>query len=304
MRQEAVKLAGKIENWRKSHESTFKEVKFTLHLLRQNPLTVVGFIMLIGLIIIAILAGLIAPYSPYEVVLARKFLPPGREHFFGTDELGRDIFSRIIHGTRISLIIGIFVVSVSLSIGVLVGAIAGFYSKKTDELLMRLTDIFLAFPMLVLALAIGTALGPGIQNAMIALSVIWWAWYARLVRAQVLSIRETQYIEAARAVGGRDLHIIIKHVLPNCIAPVIVNASMDMGYVIITAASLGFLGVGAQPPMPEWGLMISTGRMYMMDYWWLPTFPGLAIVYAVLAFNLVGDGLRDVLDPRLRRFGR
>jgi len=304
VRQEDLKLAVKIENWRKSHESAIREVKFTLHLLRQNPLTVVGFIMFIVLIIIAILAGLIAPYSPYEVELTRKFLPPGREHFFGTDELGRDIFSRIIHGTRISLIVGIIVVSVSLSIGVLVGAIAGFYSKTTDEILMRVTDIFLAFPMLVLALAIGTALGPGIQNAMIALSFIWWAWYARLVRAQVLSIRETQYIEAARAVGGRDLHIIIKHVLPNCIAPVIVNASMDMGYVIITAASLGFLGVGAQPPMPEWGLMISTGRMYMMDYWWLPTFPGLAIVYAVLAFNLVGDGLRDVLDPRLRRFGR
>lgn len=299
-----MKVALKIEEWRKSHESAIREIKFTLHLLRQNKLTVVGFLMFMAFIVIAILADFVAPYSPYDLDLSRKFLLPSWEHFFGTDELGRDIFSRVVHGTRISLMVGIFVVVVSMTIGVLVGAIAGFYSGKTDELIMRVTDIFLAFPSLILALAIGTALGPGIQNAMIALAVTWWPWYARLVRGQVLSIRETQYIEAARSVGGGDLHIIIKHVLPNCVAPVIVNASMDMGYVIITAASLGFLGVGAQPPMPEWGLMISIGRLYAIDYWWLSTFPGLAIIFAVLAFNLVGDGLRDVLDPRLRRFGR
>jgi len=265
---------------------------------------VAGFLILAGLVAVALFADFIAPYSAYAVDLSTKFLPPSMAHLFGTDEMGRDIFSRVVYGSRISLVVGAVVVSMASTIGVFVGGIAGFYGGRIDEIIMRVTDVFLAFPSIVLALAVGSALGAGIQNATIALAFTWWPWYARLVRGQVLTIRETQYVEAAASIGGGNLHIITKHVLPNCVAPIIVNASMDLGYVILAAASLGFLGIGAQPPMPEWGLMISIGRLYAIDYWWLATFPGLAIMVSVLAFNLVGDGLRDVLDPRLRRFGR
>ena len=294
----------KKRGWSKRHESELGEIRFSLYILRQNRLTVAGFFILTGLVIIALFADFIAPYSAYAVDLSSRFQAPSASHFFGTDELGRDIFSRILFGTRISLTVGAIVVCIALTIGVFVGAVAGFHGRRVDEIIMRVTDVFLAFPSIVLALAVGAALGPGIQNATIALAFSWWPWYARLVRGQVLSIRESQYIEAARSVGGGALHIITRHVLPNCVAPIIVNASMDMGYVILASASLGFLGIGAQPPMPEWGLMISTGRLYAIDYWWVATFPGLAIMIAVLAFNLVGDGLRDILDPRLRRVGR
>lgn len=297
-------LRSRTQRWSKRHESDLGEIGFSLYLLRQNKLTVAGFLILAGLVAVALFADFIAPFSPYGVDLPAKFLPPSVAHLFGTDELGRDIFSRVVYGSRISLTVGAVVVSMASTIGVFVGGIAGFYGGKIDELIMRVTDVFLAFPSIVLALAVGAALGAGIQNATIALAFTWWPWYARLVRGQVLTIRETQYVEAAASIGGGNFHIITKHVLPNCVAPIIVNASMDLGYVILAAASLGFLGIGAQPPMPEWGLMISIGRYYAIDYWWLATFPGLAIMVSVLAFNLVGDGLRDVLDPRLRRFGR
>ena len=297
-------LRSRTRRWSKRHESDLGEIGFSLYLLRQNRLTVAGFLIFAGLVAVALFADFIAPYSPYAVDLSTKFLPPSVAHLFGTDELGRDIFSRVVHGSRISLVVGAIVVSTASTIGVFVGGIAGFYGGKIDELIMRVTDVFLAFPSIVLALAVGSALGAGIQNVTIALAFSWWPWYARLVRGQVLTIRETQYVEAAASIGGGNFHIITKHVLPNCVAPIIVNASMDLGYVILAAASLGFLGIGAQPPMPEWGLMISIGRLYTIDYWWLATFPGLAIMVSVLAFNLVGDGLRDVLDPRLRRFGR
>lgn len=300
----SLDLRTRTRRWSERHESDLREVGFSLYLLRQNRLTVAGFLILAGLVAVALFADFIAPYSAYAVDLSTKFLPPSMAHLFGTDEMGRDIFSRVVYGSRISLVVGAVVVSMASTIGVLVGGIAGFYGGRIDEIIMRVTDVFLAFPSIVLALAVGSALGAGIQNATIALAFTWWPWYARLVRGQVLTIRETQYVEAAASIGGGNLHIITKHVLPNCVAPIIVNASMDLGYVILAAASLGFLGIGAQPPMPEWGLMISIGRLYAIDYWWLATFPGLAIMVSVLAFNLVGDGLRDVLDPRLRRFGR
>ena len=219
----------------------------------------------------------------------------------GTDDMGRDILSRIIYGSRISIMVGVVVVAISLSIGVPLGAISGYFGGKIDSILMRITDIFLGLPSLVLALAIAAALGRGIMNTMIAISITWWPWYARLVRGQTLSIREMGYIEAARAAGGSSFRIVLTHVLPNCISPIIVTASMDMGYTILAAAALGFIGLGAQPPSPEWGLMVSIGRTYMMNYPWVATFPGLAILITVLGFNLVGDGLRDLLSPRLRR---
>lgn len=297
-------LRPRIQAWSKSHESELEEFRFSLYILRQNKLTVIGFIIIAGLVFVALFAPFIAPYSPLAVDMSNTFSPPGAAHLFGTDELGMDIFSRVLYGTRISLMVSMVVVASALTIGTLLGGISGFYGEKVDELIMRITDIFLAFPSIVLALAIGAALGPGIVNMMFALSFTWWPWYARLVRGQILSIRESQYIEAATSVGGGRFHILVRHVLVNCIAPLVVNASMDMGYVILAAASLGFLGIGAQPPTPEWGLMISTGRLFTIDYWWLAAFPGFAITISVIAFNLVGDGLRDVLDPRLRRFGR
>lgn len=290
-----------ISKWRREHEATIKEVRYSLHLIRQSPLTMVGLMIIIALIFIAISAPWLAPYDPFDVDTGNRLKPPSSEHLLGTDDMGRDILSRILYGSRISIMVGVVVLTISLSMGVPLGAVSGYFGGKIDSALMRITDIFLGLPSLVLALSIAAALGRGIMNTMIAISITWWPWYARLVRGQTLSIREMGYIEAARAAGGSSFRIILTHVLPNCISPIVVAASMDMGYTILTAAGLGFIGLGAQPPSPEWGLMISIGRTYMMNYPWVATFPGLAILITVLGFNLVGDGLRDLLSPRLRR---
>lgn len=296
--------SNKLHNFFIEHEHLIKEFKITLSLIRNSPLTLIGIIIIIELMVLALFSPLLI--LPGEDVFLgmypnRILLPPSSKHLFGTDEMGRDIFSRCIYGTRVSLHVGIIVIAIAATIGIFLGGIAGYFGGKIDEIIMRITDAFLSIPSLVLALAVGATLGPGLNNAIAAIAVTWWPWYARLVRSQVLQIKEELYIEAAKAIGGGKFYIIAKHIMPNCIAPIIVNASMDIGYAILTAASLGFLGLGAQPPIPEWGLMISAGRKYMPTYWWYATFPGLMIFQSVLGFNLLGDGLRDILDPRIRR---
>jgi peptide/nickel transport system permease protein len=227
--------------------------------------------------------------------------PPSSTHFFGTDAAGRDIFSRVIYGSRITLRICVVVVGLTLVVGSAIGIISGYTGGWLDEIIMRVSDIFLAFPALILAMAITAALGPSLQNAIIAMAIIWWPRYARIARGQVLTIREVDYVTSARAVGSGKLRIMFHHILPACVSPIIVEATLDLGEVVITAATLSFIGFGAQPPTPEWGAMVSIGRNFLRDYWWYTTFPGLAILVTVIGFNLLGDAMRDILDPRLRR---
>ena len=267
---------------------------------RRSPLTVAGLTLIAILALMAVFAPLIAPADPIKQVLASRLKPPSPEHWLGTDQLGRDLLSRMIFGARVSLVIGIVVVGLAASIGTLIGLIAGYAGGWLDEGLMRITDVFFAFPALILAMAISGALGPSLTNAMIAIAVVSWPVYARLVRAQTLSLRELEYVEAARSLGSSADRIIWRHILPNTLAPILVQASFDMGGAILSAAGLSFIGFGAQPPTPEWGVMISEGRNYIATQPWLSLFPGLAILFTVAAFNLIGDGLRDALDPRLR----
>jgi peptide/nickel transport system permease protein len=267
---------------------------------RRSPLSVAGLILIAMLILVAVSAPLIAPADPLKQVLSTRLKPPSAAHWLGTDQLGRDVLSRMIYGARISLLIGTVVVGLAGTLGTFVGLVAGYTGGWLDEGLMRLTDIFFAFPSLILAMAISGALGPSLTNAMIAIAVVSWPVYARLVRAQVLSLREREFVEAARGLGASPRQIVWKHILPNTLAPILVQASFDMGGAILTAAGLSFIGFGAQPPTAEWGVMISEGRNYIVTQPWLSLFPGLAILLTVAAFNLIGDGLRDALDPRLR----
>ncbi len=268
--------------------------------LFRNPLATAGLILLVIFGLSALLASVIAPYDPTDQILIARLKPPALTHLLGTDQLGRDIFSRILYGARISLTVGLVVVSSAGVFGTIIGLIAGYASGVVDEVLMRLTDIFFAFPPLILAMAIAGALGPSLNNAMIAIAVVTWPVYARLVRAQVLSLREREFIIAAQSVGVSTPRILWRHLLPNALAPILVQASFDMGGAILSAAGLSFIGFGAQPPTPEWGVMISEGRKFITTQPWLSLFPGLAILLTVAAFNLLGDGIRDILDPRLR----
>jgi peptide/nickel transport system permease protein len=273
------------------------------HLVRRNPLFISGLVVIVALVVAALFAPYITPYpqdAKHGINFADKLKPPSLQHPFGTDALGRDIFTRVVFGAGMSLKIGLTVILFSLAIGVPLGLIAGFFGGKIDEVIMRLTDMFLAFPPMLLPLAIAAALGASIINAMIAISASWFPWYVRLIRAQVLTVKEELYVESARSIGVSHPVIIYRHILPNVLSPVVIQASMDMGYAILLAASLSFIGVGAKPPTVEWGLMITSARVYFLDYWWTVTFPGLAIFISVLAFNLVGDGLRDILDPKIR----
>ncbi len=292
---------GLLERIRDDYTPHYKEFIHTLHLIRSSPLTILGFAIFAAFTFTALAAPYLAPYDPYEMKLVKAFQSPSREHLFGTDDMGRDVLSRVLWGSRISLSVGITVVVSSLCIGTILGALAGYAGGVVDELIMRFTDLVLAFPSMILALALAAALGPSLQNAMIAICLTWWPWYARLVRGQVLTLRESGYVEASRCIGAGSLHILFRHILPNSFGPVVVNASMDFGWTILVAASLGFLGIGAQPPKPEWGLMINVGRSYFMDKPWMAMFPGLAILLVVLGSNLIGDGLGDILNPRLRR---
>ena len=265
--------------------------------------SMLGLVLVVLFLFIALFGPWLAPYpeDAYGAVdFGSKLLPPSSEHWFGTDQVGSDILSRVLIGARTTLQIGVTVTGIAILIGVPLGLIAGMTGGWIAETIMRITDIFLSIPGLILAIAIVGALGPGIFNAMIALSLVWWPGYVRIVQAKTLSQRNETYVDAARALGAGPMRVLFVHVLPNCLSPIIVKASMDMGMAILGAASLGFLGLGAQPPYPEWGAMISTGRAYLPDWWWCTFFPGLAIYLTVLGFNLMGDGLRDVLDPRQR----
>jgi len=255
-----------------------------------------------GVLLLMLALSLLAPWlplaEPTAIDLTSKLLPPGAGHWFGTDSLGRDIFSQVLYGARISLLIGLGVVLVALAIGVPLGLVAGYAGGRIDSVLMRFSDVFLAFPPLLLPIMLVAMMGPGLGNATLAVAVSWFPWYARIARAAALSIKTENYIVSARAFGASHARIVWRHVLPNCSTPIVVQASLDFGYAILTTASLGFIGLGATPPTPEWGLMISSSRSVFLEYWWTATFPGLAIFLAVMAANLLGDGLRDLLDPK------
>jgi len=266
--------------------------------LQQNPLALLGLFIIVSLLVIAALAPWIAPYDPIAQNLSQRLLPPSAAHWMGTDELGRDILSRVIFGTRLTLAVVLLVVISVGPIGLLIGTLSGYFGGMVDTVLMRVTDIFLAFPRLVLALAFVAALGPGIENAVIAIACTAWPPYARVARAETLVIRNADYIAAVRLQGASHLRIVLKHVVPMCLPSVIVRTTLDMAGIILIAAGLGFLGLGAQPPSPEWGAMIAKGREFIFDQWWVAAFPGLAICLVALGFNLFGDGLRDVLDAR------
>jgi peptide/nickel transport system permease protein len=265
----------------------------------RNRLAVAGLVIVLLLVLVAVFAPLLAPYSPTVGDLrTTRLLPPSAAHWFGTDDQGRDILSRIIHGSRITLYVVVLVAVLAAPIGLLVGTVAGYAGGWLDAVLMRITDIFLAFPRLILALAFVAALGPGIENAVIAIAITSWPPYARIARAETLTIRQADYIAAVKLIGASPWRIVLRHIMPLCLSSVIVRVTLDMAGIILTAAGLGFLGLGAQPPTPEWGAMIANGRAYVLDQWWVAAAPGAAIFIVSLAFNLLGDGLRDALDPK------
>jgi peptide/nickel transport system permease protein len=268
--------------------------------LSQSVLNVVGLFLVVLVLFCATVGDALAPYPPNKPDLQQRFQPPSAQHWMGTDNFGRDIFSRVLSGARTSLQVALIVLSVSVVIGFLVGAVAGLTGGLADEILMRLTDLFLAFPALVLAAAIAATLGRNLTNTMIALTTVYWPWYARLVRSQVLMIARQDYIVATRALGVPTWRVIWRHLLPNVLPLILVQISLDAGYAILSTSSLSFLGLGAQPPSPEWGAMLTAAREFVREAWWYMAFPGLALTLTVLGSNLLGDGLRDFLDPRLR----
>jgi len=269
----------------------------------RNASSMLGLAIVVLFLLVAAAGPWIVPYpedARGAVHLDVKLRPPSHAHWFGTDEVGNDVYTRVVLGARVSLQIGLIITVLAAIIGVPLGIVAGYAGGAAGELIMRATDVFLSVPALVLALAVVGALGPGILNAMLALSLVWWPGYVRLVQAKTLALAQETYVEAAQAGGAGRTRIVMLHILPNCVSPIVVKASMDMGSAILAAASLGFIGLGAQPPHPEWGAMISHGRNYLPTWWWYSAFPGLAIYLTVLGFNLVGDGLRDLLDPKSR----
>ena len=267
--------------------------------LRRNPMAMVGLVIVGVLLAMAAFAPLLATHDPFVQDLGQRLLPPGTSgHWLGTDDFGRDIWTRILFGSRITLYIVALVAVSAPVLGLLVGTVAGYFGGWTDQILMRITDIFLAFPRLILALALVAVLGPGIENAVLAIALTAWPPYARVARAETLTVRTSDYIAAVRLQGAGAGRVIWGHVMPMCLPSVIIRVTLDMAGVILIAAGLGFLGLGVQPPQPEWGLMISSGRKFLFEQWWVATMPGLAIFIVSLGFNLLGDGLRDVLDPR------
>ena len=266
-----------------------------------DPLALFGLIIIIIVIIAAVLGPWLAP-RPGDgagvIDVDQRMLPPSRDNWFGTDWLGRDVFSRVVLGARIALQVSLVVVGLAILVGVPLGAVAGYRRGRLDGLIMRITDLFLAFPPLLLAMAIVAALGPSLQNAALALVISWWPWYARIARGLAVSLREWPFVDAARAMGIRESTIIFRHIVPNSVGPIVVQATIDIGTVILAAGALAFIGLGARPPAPDWGLQIAEGRQYILEQWWISTFPGLAIFFTVLAFNLVGDLLLRLLDPR------
>jgi peptide/nickel transport system permease protein len=289
--------------WRERHASGIRQFRLYVHLFTRSFSSMLGLGLVALFLLLAALGPSIAPYpedTMGAVKLAQRLQPPSFAHPFGTDEMGNDILSRVIVGARTSLWIGLVITGIATLVGVPLGITAGYVGGWLREVIMRITDIFLSVPGLALALAIVAALGPGIGNCVIALAMVWWPGYVRLIESKTLSLKEEPFVESARAVGAGTGRILFRHILPNCVSPLVVKMSMDMGLAVLAAASLGFIGLGAKPPHPEWGAMISIARSYMPDWWWYALFPGVAIYLTVLGFNLFGDGLRDILDPRSR----
>lgn len=272
----------------------------TLSLLARNPMAIASGLVLLGLVAVALLGERITPYDPLAQSIPDRLQPPSAEHWFGTDELGRDVFSRVLDGASVSLQVGFVAVGISLVAGSLIGLVAGYYGRWLDDGLMRFMDVLFAFPAILLAIVVVAVLGPGITNAMIAIGIVYTPIFARIARASSLSVREEVYVRAARSSGGGDLRIMARHVLPNIAAPLIVQTSLSLAFAILSEAALSFLGLGVQPPDPSWGRMLSEGRSFIEQAWWMALFPGLAIFVVVLAFNVLGDALRDVLDPKQR----
>lgn len=277
--------------------TTFHTVRY---FLQRNHLASIGLFFILFWIIVTATAPLLAPYGPLQQNIVDRLQGPSSNYLFGTDQLGRDILSRVVYGGRISLPAALAVVVMAGLIGTVVGALAGFLGGMVEEIFMRVTDVFMAFPTIILAMAIAAALGPNVSNAIIAMVVVWWPNYARIVRGLVLSVKENEYVVASRAVGATEFRLLGRVILPNSMAPVLVMSTLDLGNAILVLAGLSFLGLGAEPSTPEWGRMVSDGVNHF-DQWWMSAFPGLAIFTIVMAFNFVGDGLRDALDPRLRR---
>ncbi|MCW7070221.1 MAG: ABC transporter permease [Methanophagales archaeon] len=273
--------------------------KLPLHFLKQKSVAI-GSMVILGLAFLAIFAPHLAPYDPVEVDLYNNLLPPSWEHPFGTDNLGRDVLTRVIYATKTDILASLFIVGISVSIGLFIGIFAGYYGGIIDKVLVGMMDTFLALPEIILALVLVGALGPGIFNAALALSLFGWVKYARVSRGLTLSIKEKEFIEATKAVGFGDFYLIARHIVQNTVAPITTLAALHLGHAILSLAALGFLGLGAQPPMPEWGAMLNEGRVFLRVGWWLSVFPGLMIMITVLAFNSLGDGLRDALDPRMK----
>ena len=293
-----------IESIRKSAnaraKSFLRELRVTLRLITKSPISVIGLCFILVIVFIAIFAGFVSPYDPYDMRMERTLWAPSFEHPFGTDQLGRDVLSRTFYGAAISLQTSLFVVAIAFSVGLITGLVSGYKGGLVDEVIMRVTDVFFAFPSIILAMFIAVSLGPGLISSALAIAVVMWPTYARLARGSVLQIKTREYVEGARAIGESDFSIIFRYILPNIISPIIVKVTLDIGSIILLISGLSFIGFGAQPPTPEWGAMVSSGRLYIMNQWWLSTFPGLMILLTVLGFNLFGDGLRDALDPRLR----
>ncbi len=276
------------------------QARKALRVLLRNPMVLIGLVIIALWVFVALFASVIAPTSPIHQNVAQRLEAPDDTHWFGTDELGRDIFTRVLYGGRITMPAGILVIVIGCSLGMMVGAVAGYVGGAWDELIMRVSELFMAFPTIILALAITAALGPDLRNAVIALVIVWWPGYARLIRGLVMEVKTREFVEGARSIGASSPYILFRTVLPNCISPALVLATLDIGNAILSFAGLSFLGLGPDPTSPEWGRMVSTGIDYF-DQWWMWLYPGLAIATLVLAFNFIGDGLRDILDPRMRR---
>jgi peptide/nickel transport system permease protein len=286
------------------YEARMRRLRFVVWTFRGSASGLLGLALVAAFLLLAAFGPMIAPYpadATGAMHLAQRLQPPSAAHWFGTDEMGCDILSRVVIGTRTSLWVGLVITAVASLIGVPLGIAAGYLGGAPRAVIMRVTDVFLSVPGLVLALAIVSALGPGVMHGVVALSLVWWPGYVRLIEAKALTLRSEPYVEAARTMGAGHAWVLIRHILPNCVSPLIVKASMDMGLAILAVASLGFIGLGARPPAPEWGAMVSVARSYMPDWWWYSFFPGLFIFLTVLGFNLFGDGLRDMLDPRSAR---
>lgn len=272
--------------------------KKIIGILEQNTLTLIGTIMVVFIIFIGVAAPLICPYDPNLMNIPARLQAPSLAHFFGTDEMGRDVFTRVIYGARISITVGLSIVVIAAGIGCFFGSISGYAGGKIDRIIMAATDMVLSFPSMVLALALTAAMGPGLFNTMLAVCIVRIPLYVRLMRGQVLALKEMQYVRAARTFGESPSKIVLRHIIPNCLTPLLVQMTLGIGDAILIASSMSFIGLGAQPPTPEWGAMIATARIYAIDQWWYAAFPGLFILITVMGFNLLGDGIRDILDPR------